>query len=175
MSFDIEGYESVSDASLMYCNYDFTVGYESYSIDMQGNIDVDKYNNEITSTVYSYFTGTISTVISVSEDFWTKTSLQDNLYVGYTNEITYTANAMGIDSSINLLISVTGQEDITVGKGIFEDCYVVKIDQETGDNIITSYMWIDENDVCPKMQISNSAVALGYGDLTIELEEYYTT
>ena len=48
-------------------------------------------------------------------------------------------------------------------------------DQVAEGSTTTQYMWIDENDVCPKMQISNSAAALGYGELTIELEEYYTT
>ena len=49
----------------------------------------------------------------------------------------------------------------------------MKIEQESGFTTTTSYMWIDGNNICPKMQISNSATSFGYGDLTIELEEYY--
>jgi hypothetical protein len=172
MSFDIEGYESIHDSSLMYCGYDFTGGYAGFTVDMQGTVDVDKDNKEITSTVTSSFTGTISTVIKVSDDFWTKTTFNDILYVGYVNEVSYTASAEGYDAPIVLKISVIGQEDVIVEKGIFEDCFIVKIEQITGGTTTTSYMWIDENNVCPKMQISNS-VAIGYGDLTIELEEYY--
>jgi hypothetical protein len=175
MSFDIEGYETTYDSTLQYCDYDFTVSYDSYSIGMQGIVEVDKYNNEITSTVSSSMIGTVSTVITVSDDFWTKTNLQDNLYVGYTNEVSYTASVSGYDTAVLLRISVTGQEDVTVEKGTFEDCFVVKIEQMAGVTTTTSYMWIGENDVCPKMQISNSVAALGYGDLIIELEEYYTT
>ncbi|KYK26511.1 hypothetical protein AYK20_03670 [Thermoplasmatales archaeon SG8-52-1] len=173
MSFDIEGYESIHDSSLMYCGYDFTGGYAGFTVDMQGTVEVDKDNKEITSTVTSSFTGTISTVIKVSDDFWTKTTFNDILYVGYVNEVSYTASAGGYDTPMLLKISVIGQEDVVVEKGIFEDCFIVKIEQITGGTTITSYMWIDENNVCPKMQISNSAT-MGYGnDLTIELEEYY--
>lgn len=174
MNFDIEGYESTYDSSLMYCGYDFTGGYAGFTVDMQGTVDVDKDNKEITSTVTSSFTGTISTVIKVSDDFWTKTTFNDVLYVGYENEVSYTASAGGYDTPILLRISVIGQEDVTVEKGVFKDCFIVKIEQITGGITTTSYMWIDENNVCPKMQISNSAV-IGYGNLTIELEEYYKT
>ena len=177
MSFDIEGYESTYDSSLMYCDYDFAISYDAFSFSMQGTVDVDKYSNEITSTLESSMPeiDTVTTVITVSDDFWTKTSFQDNLYIGYVNEVYYTATAWGYDTSVLLSISVTGQEDVAVGKGTFTDCYVVKIEQDAGVTTTTSYMWIDENGVCPKMLISNSAAAMGYRDLIIELEEYYTT
>jgi hypothetical protein len=172
MSFDIEGYESVYDSSLMYCDYDFTGGYAGFTVEMQGTVDVDRDNKEITSTVTNSFTGTISTVIKISDDFWTQTNFNDILYEGYENEISYTASAGGYDSPIILRISVIGQEDVIVEKGIFKDCFIVKIEQVAGGITTTSYMWINENNVCPKMQISNNDT-LGYGDLTIELEEYY--
>jgi hypothetical protein len=111
----------------------------------------------------------------VTDDFWSKTNLQDVLYVGYSNEVTYTTSVSGYDTDITLKITVIGQEDVTVEKGTFEDCYIIEIEQDSGVVSTTSYMWIDENYVCPKMQISNSAASLGYGDLVIELEEYYTT
>lgn len=174
MSFEIEGYESIYDSSLMYCGYDFTGGYAGFNVEMQGTVDVDKDNKEITSTVTSSFTGTISTVIKVTDDFWSKTNFNDILYVGYVNEVSYTASAGEYDTPILLRISVIGQEDVIVKKGIFEDCFIVEIEQITGGTTTTSYMWIDENNVCPKMQISNSA-GIGFGDLTIELEEYYKT
>lgn len=69
MSLDIEGYETTYDLTLRYCNYDFTVSYELYSIDKLGVVDVDKYNNEITSIVSNSMTDIISTVITVSEGF----------------------------------------------------------------------------------------------------------
>jgi hypothetical protein len=120
-------------------------------------------------------TGSISTVIEVPDDFWTTTNLEDNLYVGYTGEVSYTTSVSGYDTDVTMEISVIGQEDVTVAKGTFEDCYIVKINQTSGSITTTSYMWIDENNVCPKMQISNSEAFLGYGDIVIELEEYYTT
>ncbi len=138
-------------------------------------MNVDKENGKIMTTIYDSATGSITTVIEVPDDFWTTTNLQDNLYVGYINEVSYTMSVDGYNTAVILRISVTGQEDVTVAKGTFEDCYKVKIEQMTGVVTTTSYMWIDQNNICPKMQISNSAASLGYGDLTLELEEYYTT
>jgi hypothetical protein len=176
MAFDIEGYQSVNDESLQYCNYDFNIGYGTMIMDMTGTVSVDKENNEITSTVYSSMTDEeISTVIKVDDDFWSYTNLQGDLYVGYYNEITYSTSVGGYDIDSTLTISVTAQEDITVVKGTFEDCYKVEIEQEVQGMTTTSYIWVDENNVCPKMQVSNSAAAMGYGDFVIELEEYYTT
>lgn len=175
MNFDIHGYESKYDSTLLYCEYDFSVGYSSYDVNMGGTMNVDKENGKIMTTIYDSATGSITTVIEVPDDFWTTTNLQDNLYVGYINEVSYTMSVDGYDTAVILRISVTGQEDVTVAKGTFEDCYKVKIEQMTGVVTTTSYMWIDQNNICPKMQISNSAASLGYGDLTLELEEYYTT
>ena len=173
MNFDIEGYESTYDASLRYLDYEITVSYSTMSMGMQGTVDVDRENNEITSTMYTPTTGTISAVITVSDEFWSKTNLQDSLYVGYVKEVAYTTSVSGDDTDVTLRISVTGQEDVTVGKGTYEDCYIVKIEQTIGAVTTTSYMWIDENGVCPKMQLSDNFASLG--ELIIELEEYYTT
>ena len=172
MSFDISGYETVSDSTLLYYDYDFNIDYSSYNVDMEGAVSVDKENGEITSTVYSSMTGSIETVMEVSDDYWTITNIQDNLYVGYSSEVTYTTSVLGYNTEVTMSISVIGQEDVTVTRGIYEDCYKVKIEQTSSGVTTTSYMWLNEYNVCPKMQISNSAASLGYGDITIELEEY---
>lgn len=175
MSFNINGYVTKYDLTLMYYNYEFSIEYYGFSMDMSGIINVDIENGIITVDIYSSMTGTISTIIEVPDDFWTTTNLEDNLYVGYANIVYYTTSASGYNTDVSMKISVIGQEDVTVSKGTFEDCYIVKIEQTNGGTTTISYMWIDENNVCPKMQILNSAVPLGYGDLVIELEEYYTT
>ena len=174
MDFNINGYVTKSDLTLQYYNYEFSVGYNGYSMDMSGTIYVDIESGKITLDIYSSMIGSISTVIEVPNDFWTITNLQDNLYVGYSDEVYYTISVSGYNTDVSMKISVIGQEDVTVAKGTFEDCYVVKIDQTSSGITTTSYMWIDENNVCPKMQISNSAASFGYGDIIIELEEYYT-
>jgi hypothetical protein len=102
--------------------------------------------------------------------------LKDNLFVGYLKEVAYTINAMGFDTEVNLIISVTGQEDITVNQGTFEDCYKVEIQQVQGIVNSTSILWIDENGICPKMQLGASTTSsFSYEGMIIELEEYYTT
>ena len=175
MNININGYEVKSDSLLIYYNYDLNMEYLSNVIDMIGTITVDKENGQITSTSYSSLTGSTSAVIEVPSDFWTKTNLQDNLYVGYFDEVNYTININGSETDVNIKISVNGQQDVTVTKGTFEDCYIVVIEQTIDSTTTTSYMWVDENFVCPKMQIPNSTASVGYGDLTMELEEYYTT
>ncbi|MCK4902687.1 MAG: hypothetical protein KAS76_04950, partial [Thermoplasmatales archaeon] len=172
MSFDISGYETVSDSTLLYYNYDFSIDYSENNVEMEGTVNVDRENGEITSTVYSSMTGSLETVMEVSDDYWTATNFQNNLYVGYSSEVTYTASVLGYDTEVTMSISVVGQEDVTVTRGTYKDCYKVEIEQTSGGAITTSYMWLNEYNVCPKMQISNSAAALGYGDFTIELEEY---
>ena len=175
MDFNINGYVTKSDLTLQYYNYEFSVGYNGYSMDMSGTIYVDIESGKITLDIYSSMIGSISKVIEVPNDFWTTTNLQDNLYVGYSNEVYYSTNVSGYNTDVSMKISVIGQEDVTVSKGTFEDCYIVKIEQTNGGTTTISYMWIDENNVCPKMQILNSSVPYGYGDLVIQLEEYYTT
>ena len=175
MSFDISGYETVSDSTLLYYDYDFNIDYSTYNVDMEGTVNIDRENGEITSTVYSSMTGSIETVMEVSDEYWTITNIQDNLYVGYSSEVTYTASVYEIDTDVTISISVIGQEDVTVTRGTYEDCYKVKIEQTSSGVTTTSYMWLNEYNVCPKMQISNSVAALGYGDFTIELEEYNTS
>ena len=68
MSFDISGYETVSDLTLLYYDYDFSIDYSSYNVDMEGTINVDRENGEITSTIYSSMTGSIETVMEVSDE-----------------------------------------------------------------------------------------------------------
>ena len=46
----------------------------------------------------------------------------------------------------------------------------------TLDAPTTSKIWIDEDGICPKMQIGSSgSSSISYEGMTIELEEYYTT
>lgn len=169
MNFDIDAYTLKSDETLVYCNFDFSV-VSPISFDMDAIIDVDRDNNEITYTVNSDMIS-ISNVIEVSEDYWTDTDIEDNLYVGYSKEVSYTVSTYGYDVTVDMEISVIAQEDVTVGKGTFEDCYKVQIEQ---DGAAMAYVWLDEDGICPKIQIAPSATT-GLGDFTIELLGYYTT
>ena len=172
MNFDVDAYTLKSDETLVYCNFDFSV-VTPISFDMDATIDVDRDNNEITYTVSNDMIGTTSTVIEVSDDYWTYTDIEDNLYVGHSTEVSYTVSAYGYDVTVDMEISVITQEDVTVGKGTFEDCYKVQIEQ---DGTEIAYVWLDEDGVCPKIQLGAGATSTGIQEVfTIELEEYYTT
>jgi hypothetical protein len=174
-NFDIGAYISKSDGILANCRYSFDFN-KPYNINMDMILDIDKEEGEITATVDSSLMSSTSTVIKVSDEFWDCTLLEENLYVGYIKEVTYSIYAYGYDAEVNLKISVIGQEDVTVKKGTFEDCYIVQIDQVQGSATTTSKIWIDENGICPKMQIGSSgSSSISYEGMTIELEEYYTT
>jgi hypothetical protein len=175
LDFDIDAYVSKNDGKLAYFSYNFDIN-QPFNIDMSMLLDIDKDNGEITVTIESSLIGSSSTVIKTSEDYWDCTLLKDNLFVGYLKEVAYTINAMGFDTEVNLIISVTGQEDITVNQGTFEDCYKVEIQQVQGIVNSTSILWIDENGICPKMQLGASTTSsFSYEGMIIELEEYYTT
>jgi hypothetical protein len=175
VDFNIDAYISQSDGKLVYFYYNFDIN-QPFNIDMDMIMDINKENGEITVTVDSSMIGSSSTVIKTSEEYWDCTLLKDDLFVGYLNEVIYTMNVLGYDTEVSLKISVIGKEDITVKKGTFEDCYIVQIDQDQGYVNSTSTIWIDENGICPKMQIgSSSTSSISYEGMTIELEEYYTT
>jgi len=174
-NFDIGAYISKSDGILVNCLYSFDFNYP-YNMNMDMILDINKEEGEITVTVDSSLMSSTSTVIKVTDEYWDCTLLKDNLYVGYIKEVAYTMNVYGYDAEVNLKISVIGQEDITVKKGTFEDCYIVQIDQEQSYATTTSKIWIDGDGICPKMQIGSSgSSSISYEGMTIELEEYYTT
>lgn len=176
MDFDLTGYVDKTDSILTYSTYNFNFD-KPVSMDMDMTLDFDKYEGEITFTISSSMTGSQSTVIEVSDDYWDMQLSEEDLYVGYIDEIQYTMSVEGYDVAMILRIKVVAQEDITVPKGTFQDCYRIEIEQTETLTLTTttSKVWIDENYICPKMEIDSDASSLGYGDMTIELEEYYTT
>jgi hypothetical protein len=175
LEFNIESYVSKSDGKLAYFLYDFDIN-QPFNIDMSMILDINKENGEITVTVDSSMMESQSTVIETSEDYWDCTLLKDDLFVGYLKEVAYTMSVMGVKTEVNLIISVTGKEDITVNQGTFEDCYVVEIEQDQGPMSSKSILWIDGNGICPKMQLgSTSSSTVSYEGMIIELEEYYIT
>jgi hypothetical protein len=171
MSFNINAYTLKSDESLAYCKFDFSV-VTPISLDMDAIIDVDKENNELIYIVNNEFTGSTSTSIKVSDNYWSDTKIEDNLYVGFSKDLYYTVNAYGYDVIVDMVISVISQEDVTVGKGTFEDCYKVQIEQ---DESVIAYVWLTEEGICPKIQVGSGVSSTGLGEFSIELEEYYTT
>jgi hypothetical protein len=175
VNFDIDAYISKSDGILTNSHYSFDLNIP-YNINMDMILDIDKEEGEITVTVDGSLMSSTSTVIKVTDDYWDCTLLKDNLYVGFIKEVAYTMNVYGYDAEVNLKISVIGLEDVTVKKGTFEDCYIVQIEQIQGYTTTTSKIWIDEDGICPKMQIGSSgSSSISYEGMTIELEEYYTT
>jgi hypothetical protein len=175
LGFEIDAYVSKSDGKLAYFYYDFDIN-QPFNIDMSMTLDINKENGEITVTVDNSLMESQSTVIETSEEYWDCTLLQDDLFVGYLKEVAYSMSVMGIETEVNLIISVTGMEDVTVIQGTFEDCYVVEIEQDQGISSSTSTLWIDEDGICPKMQLGGSTTSsFSYEGMIIELEEYYTT
>jgi hypothetical protein len=146
-NFDIDAYISQSDGILNYCEYSFEF-CNPFSMDMDMILDIDKDNGEITITVDSSLIDSQSTVIKTPDEYWECTILRDNLYVGYSKEVTYAMDVLGIDTEVSLKISVIGIEDVTVKKGTFEDCYIIQIDQEQAYSTSTSTIWVDEDGIC---------------------------
>lgn len=174
-NFDIDAYISKNDGILANCHYSFDFD-NPYNMNMDMILDIDKEKGEITVTVDSSLMSSTSNIIKVTDEYWDCTLLEDNLYVGYTKEVAYTMNIYGYNAEVNLIISITGLEDVTVKKGTFEDCFIVQIDQVQGYTTSTSKIWIDEDGICPKMQIGSSgSSSISYEGMTIELEEYYKT
>ena len=176
--FDLSAYVTKADSVLLHSVYSFNFN-QPFKMDMEMTLDLDKNNGEITMTAYNSMTGSISTVIEVSEDYWNIKLLEENLYLGYIEEITYTTSVAGYETTVTLRISIVGIEDVTVPKGTFEDCYRVEIEQIDALTLSTTTqkIWITGDGMCPKMEIIGITSTFDYEEMSegmsIELEEYY--
>jgi len=184
VDFDFTAYASKSDDSLMHADYDFDYDMGSFgsNMGMQLSVDVDKDNNEISSSVTTDMGGfdtDAETTIKVTDDFWAVSDSFTELYVGLSEELTYTTttNTYGYDEDkeVTMTISVTDIEDVTVKKGTYEDCYIIVIEQVMDSTTTTSTIWVTEDGFCPKMEVGSSALSGVGGEISLELEEYYTT
>lgn len=178
--YDLSAFVTKADSILVHSVYSFYFN-KPFKMDMEMTLDLNKENGEITITAYSSITGSISTAIEVSDDYWNIKLLEENLYVGYIEEITYITSVAGYETTVTLRISVVGKEDVSVPKGTFEECYRIEIEQtETlTSSTTTQKIWITEDGICPKMEIIGITSTFDYEEISegmsIELEEYYTT
>lgn len=103
------------------------------------------------------------------EEYWEPI---ENLSIGHRKEITYTVESPTENlstNSVTLKIQIKGREDVTVPKGVYENCYVVKATQpELGQEFT---YWITEDGVVPKTRFSQS-IGLTSFELTGKLEHY---
>jgi hypothetical protein len=101
---------------------------------------------------------TVENVATVPAEYWEP--IQD-LYIGYSKQLTYAING----TSVTLMVNVTGEEDVTVPKGTYR-CYVVGISQPELGMEMTS--WIDTTNGA----VSQMEFTMGGLDFTIMLERY---
>jgi hypothetical protein len=165
----------------------------------QMTMDLNQETNEIIITTTSNDNSNTITY-TVSDNYWSMSDIQNYLYVGYSNEYTITyeipyssyysddfevsddyVNIEPYSMDYTITIEVIGQEDISVEKGTFEDCYIIQIDQDTNFIIMTTKLWVTDDGICPKMTFSTgspdsmeNATGSTY-TMGFELEEYYTT
>ena len=127
--------------------------------------------------------GRTSTATSIfPTEYWGLVSSVDDLYVGYNEEIEYTISSSDFDEDVemNMQISVTGKEDITVPSGTFENCYILEVEQTQSDYSsygsfeATTKIWITEDGEFPQSEISMSTSGIPI-DITSKLEGYYST
>jgi len=150
----------------MTSTYSYT---EPYPITMTVTTDYDESSSQIITTT-TYLGQTSSSVTTVPSNYWElDDELVNNLYVGYSTEVSYTVDVDGYESDVTMAISITGIEDVTVPQGTFEGCYVIEID--AGSSLISIKIWMNENGIVPKLTTS----MLSLSDITLELHEYYTT
>lgn len=158
---DTIGYFDTSDSMPKYMSFTF-----NYTSPAQTTATMDFAWNRAQSkmaTTVSLLGQTASVVASLPSDYWEPIP---SLYVGYSKQFTYTIDS----TSVTMTISVTGKEDVTVPKGTYKDCYVVKITQpQVG---IDMTMWIDKEGILPKADVSMALSGAGTTTFTVKLEHY---
>ncbi len=134
-----------------------------YTQPKEKDVDMEYTWNESQSEMVTEVSGQTTTA-DLPTEYWNTISAGD-LYVGYSKQMTYTIES----TSVTLSIEVIGREDVTVPKGTFEDCYLVKLSQPEINQ--EGKYWINEEGVMPKMNFSQT---IGTTSLTftMKLEHY---
>ena len=178
-TFEALEYHTIEDNMLFYMSTTYQYSMPS-QFTQSVNYHWDQENNKMTYTISS--AGEPTTVeCSLPDKYWELASfLEGNLQVGYSDELNYTME-MGYLEPINvtMIISVTGQEDVSVPNGDYKDCYVIEIHQAYqllgSDYSQTFTFWVDNQGVMPKAETTSSSVAGGTITILMKLDEYYTT
>ena len=167
----------------MTIKYDYSKPEELKEFDMIISLSWDQNSGEIkTSVQCGEQTGTSTAILPI--EYWGMISSVDDLYVGFSEEIDYTmttsVSGTSSDSDMNLKISITGQEDVTVPSGTFENCYVLEMEQTQSNGYsysstdVNMKIWISEDGFVPQKETSLSSMGMPLS-ITSKLEGYYTT
>ena len=165
-SYDYISYVSKSDYRLVYSeyNYEYT---EPSTMEMTMIMSADKESGEITIT-----TNGIDTVMKMPEEYWQLSDLSNNIYVGYEKDLTYTTESQGMETEVNMKISVKEKEDVTVKLGTFLDCYQIEIETEQNGITSTTTLWVNEEGITPKMEVDTGSGSVISMKIVFKLENY---
>jgi hypothetical protein len=151
-----------------------------YQFTQSANYQWDQENNKMTYEISS--AGKTTPVeCSLPDKYWELASfLKEGPQVGYSDELNYTMEMDYLEPiNVTMIISVTGQEDVSVPNGDYKDCYVIEIHQAYqllgSDYSQTFTFWVDGQGVMPKAEITSSSVAGGTTTILMKLDEYYAT
>jgi hypothetical protein len=134
----------------------------------------DQEESELVSTTTSAGSSTVTTAYLPAE-YWELGDFANNMEVGYSAELSY---IMDVDSfsgiDVQLVLNILDQEDVLVGNGVYEDCYIVEIAQQLnlqGSEVdVTMTAWITDDGIVPKVTMDLSGISV-----SVQLDEYYTT
>jgi len=179
-TFEALEYHTIEDNMLFYISTTYQYSMPS-QFTQSANYQWDQENNKMTYTISS--AGEPTTVVcSLPDKYWELASfLGGNLQVGYSDELNYTMDMDYLELPINvtMIISVTGQEDVSVPNGDYKDCYVIEIHQTyqlLGSEYSQTFtFWVDSQGVMPKAETTSSSAAGGTVTILMKLDEYYTT
>jgi hypothetical protein len=162
MEYDAQGYALVDpDFGLTQMHLEM----ESGEITVIMDITVDYARNEMEMEVT---TGGISTssVITFPPEALQPLKVEE-LYVGWSREYTFQINGI----TFTMTERVVRQEDITVPKGTFSDCYVIEYSSSTqyGYPGVQFTYWVTPEGYTPQYTVSMMGT-----EITCKLESYYS-
>ena len=157
-------YISKHDNTLIYSELSYEY-LQPTTYEMEMSISVDKEKGELTTTVNG-----IKTISKLPDYYW-DINFQNNLYVGYKEEINYNIYSSGYSYNATMKIFIPVKEDVVVPAGKFLDCYKIIYEMESEFGIITSTsVWVNDNWITPKMQIGSASSEMNDIDLSISVQ-----
>jgi len=167
----------------MIMKYDYSKPEQLKGSEMTVSLSWDQDTGKITSTA-SVLGQSVTSTLTFPTEYWGMFSSVDDLYVGFSKEFDYTLSVSGagtsLDADMVMNISVTGQEDVTVPSGTYENCYVLEMKQTQSSEYsygiidVNIKIWISEDGVVAQADASLSSAGMPI-EITAKLEGYYTT
>jgi len=183
MNMDITYY--VKSSNMMPLHMSLHMSYsepqELSGYNMESLFDWDHETGEMTSTI-SMMGQEITMNSDLSQSYWDFTNF-DDMTIGETKTFDYTMSmdipGMGEQTAtVEMSITLTGIEDITIENKTYENCYVIETVQTqttsaTDQSTVNSEMklWVTPDGIVPKSETTSSSVGSSV-EMTMLLEEY---